>query len=397
MISKTSSATNGTAHTPSPWRRMLLLLTIALMLAAMGILYLMKPGTETTDDAYVDGNIVQVTSQVSGTVTVIGADNTDHVETNSALVTLNPVDAEIEYERAKSNLARAVRLARTQYYQVQQLRSEVSQRQNDVRKAQDDVRRRNQLASSGAVSREEISHAEEVLKNAAAALDGTRHALAERLAMVDNTTLRTHPDVLIAANNLRDAYIALHRTQIYSPISGLVTKRSVQVGQRISPGVALMSVIPMDQIWVNANFKESQLEDLRIGQPVLLSADAYSRGVVFHGTIIGIDAGTGSAFSLIPAQNATGNWIKVTQRVPVRIALTPDEVARSPLQLGLSMRVSVDTTDTKGPALNNTLPPVNSAYSTDIFNHELMDANDVVKQVIGANSDGELDAKHLNF
>lgn len=386
MTSNTLPSSETAPRTARYLPRFFLILAIAFILAALGGWYLVRLGTETTDDAYVDGNIVQVTSQVSGTVTVISVDNTDHVDANSPLVTLNAVDAEIQYERAKSNLARAVRLARTQYYQVQQLEAEVNQRQNDVRKAQDDVRRRNQLASSGAVSREEISHAEEVLKNAVASLDGTRHALAVRLAMVDNTTLRTHPDVLVAASNLRDAYISMHRTQIYSPTSGLVTKRNVQVGQRISPGVALMSVVPVDQVWVNANFKESQLQNLRIGQPVHLSADAYSRNVDFHGTIVGLDAGTGSAFSLMPAQNATGNWIKVTQRVPVRIALIPDEVARNPLRLGLSMRVSVDTTDTSGPVLN-TQTPKQAAYSTDIFDNELRDANGIVEAVIIANSD----------
>jgi membrane fusion protein (multidrug efflux system) len=386
MTSNTSPVTEPVTRKAPVWPRLLLILVIALLVVALGGWYVLKQGTETTDDAYVDGNIVQVTSQVSGTVTVINVDNTDHVDTNSSLVTLNAVDAEIQYERAKSNLARAVRQARTQYYQVQQLQAEVNQRQNDVRKAQDDVRRRNQLASSGAVSREEISHAEEVLKNAVAGLEGTRHALAVRLAMVDNTTLRTHPDVLVAASNLRDAYISLHRTQVYSPTSGIVTKRSVQVGQRISPGVALMSVVPMDQVWVNANFKESQLEHLRIGQSVHLSADAYSRRVDFHGTVVGLDAGTGSAFSLMPAQNATGNWIKVTQRVPVRIALQPEEVAQNPLRLGLSMRVSVDTSDTSGPVLNTRTPP-QPAYSTDIFDNELKDANDIVEQVISANAD----------
>jgi len=277
---------------------------------------------------------------------------------------------------------------------VQQLEAEVSQRQNDVNKAQDDVRRRSQLAASGAVSREEISHAEEVLKNALAGLDGTRHALAVRLAMVDNTTLRTHPDVLVAAANLRDACISLHRSQIYSPVTGVITKRSVQVGQRINPGVALMSVVPIDQVWVNANFKESQIQDLRIGQPVVLRADAYSRKVIFHGSIVGLDAGTGSAFSLMPAQNATGNWIKVTQRVPVRIALQPQEVADNPLRLGLSMRVSVDTTDTSGQVLNKKTP-AQPAYSTNIFETELKDANDVVEQVISANDDRGQYAKHL--
>ncbi|WP_321848056.1 efflux RND transporter periplasmic adaptor subunit [Pseudomonas paraveronii] len=371
---------------PSYRPQRLLILGIVLLLAVLGGGYFLGLGNESTDDAYVDGNIVQVTAQVSGTVTVIGGDNTDHIEAHAPLVTLNPVDAEIQYQRAQSNLARAVRQARTQYYQVQQLQAQVSQRQNDVRKAQDDVRRRSQLAASGAVSREEISHAEEFLKNALAGLDGTQHALAVRLAMVDNTTLRTHPDVLVAAANLRDAYIALHRTQIYSPVSGLITKRSVQVGQRINPGVALMSVVPIDQVWVNANFKESQIEDLRIGQPAVLRADAYGRKVVFHGTIVGLDAGTGSAFSLMPAQNATGNWIKVTQRVPVRIALRADEIAAHPLRLGLSMRVSVDTTDTRGQVLNTT-SPAQPAYSTDVFENELKDANAMVEQVISANED----------
>jgi membrane fusion protein (multidrug efflux system) len=356
----------------------------------------MRLDSESTDDAYVDGNVVQVTSQVSGTVTAISGDNTDHVDTNSLLVTLNAVDAEIQYERAKSNLARAVRQARTQYYQVQQLQAEVDQRQNDVRKAQDDVRRRSLLAASGAVSREEISHTADILKNAIAGFEGTKHALAVRLAMVDDTTLRTHPDVLVAASNLRDAYIALHRTQIYSPVAGVITKRTVQVGQKINPGVALMSVVPVDQVWVNANFKESQIEDLRIGQPVELRADAYSRSVIFHGTIVGLDAGTGSAFSLLPAQNATGNWIKVTQRVPVRIALRPLDITQNPLRLGLSMRVSVDTSDRNGPVLNKTVTQ-QPIYSTEIFKNELQDANGVVERVISANEGSDHDPKNLKF
>jgi membrane fusion protein (multidrug efflux system) len=394
MTTQTSSPVDPAQPKASYRPQLLLILGIVLLMATLGIWYLLGLGTESTDDAYVDGNIVQVTSQVSGTVTVISGDNTDHVDAHSPLVTLNAVDAEIQFERAKSNLARAVRQARTQYYQVQQLEAEVSQRQNDVNKAQDDVRRRSQLAASGAVSREEISHAEEVLKNALAGLDGTRHALAVRLAMVDNTTLRTHPDVLVAAANLRDACIALHRSQIYSPVTGVITKRSVQVGQRINPGVALMSVVPIDQVWVNANFKESQIQDLRIGQPVVLRADAYSRKVIFHGSIVGLDAGTGSAFSLMPAQNATGNWIKVTQRVPVRIALQPQEIADNPLRLGLSMRVSVDTNDTSGQVLNKKTP-AQPAYSTNIFENELKDANDVVEQVISANDDRGQYAKHL--
>jgi membrane fusion protein (multidrug efflux system) len=380
------------SHRPT----LLLIVAIALLVVALCVAYLLKLDSESTDDAYVDGNVVQVTSQVSGTVTAISGDNTDHVDTNAPLVTLNAVDAEIQYERAQSNLARAVRTARTEYYQVQQLQAEVEQRKIDVRKARDDLRRRNLLADSGAVSREEISHTADVLKNAIAGLDGTKHALSIRRAMVDDTTLRTHPDVLVAASNLRDAYIALHRTQINSPVAGVITKRTVQVGQKISPGVALMSVVPGDQVWVNANFKESQIEDLRIGQPVELRADAYSRSVIFHGTIIGLDAGTGSAFALLPAQNATGNWIKVTQRVPVRIALRPQEIAQNPLRLGLSMRVSVDTSDRTGLVLNKTVAQ-QPAYSTKIFKNELQDANGVVERVISANEGNDDAPQNLKF
>lgn len=392
----TAMTTVPTPAAPSSRPRLLLILAIGILAAALAVWYLAGLDTVSTDDAYVNGNVVQVTSQITGTVTAIGGDDTDHVDANALLVTLNDVDAEIQYERAKSNLARAVRMARTQYYQVQQLEAEVQQRRNDVSKARDDVRRRSQLASSGAVSREEISHAEDILKNAIAGLDGSRHALAVRLAMVDGTTLRTHPDVLVAASNLRDAYIALHRTQINSPVSGLITKRNVQVGQRINPGVALMSVVPVEQIWVNANFKESQIENLRIGQPVELRADAYGRSVLFHGTIVGLDAGTGSAFSLMPAQNATGNWIKVTQRVPVRIQLDPSEVTANPLRLGLSMRVSVSTRDRSGSTLNRKAP-TGPSYSTNIFEHELKDANAAVEQVIAGNEGSGPGAVSLNY
>lgn len=392
----TAMTTQPTPAVPPSRPRLLLVLAMGILVAALAIWYLMGLGSVSTDDAYVNGNVVQVTAQITGTVTAIGGDDTDHVDANAPLVTLNHVDAEIQYERAKSNLARAVRMARTQYYQVQQLEAEVHQRRNDVSKARDDVRRRSQLASSGAVSREEISHAEDVLKNATAGLEGSRHALAVRLAMVDGTTLRTHPDVLVAASNLRDAYIALHRTQINSPVSGVITKRNVQVGQRINPGVALMSVVPVEQVWVNANFKESQIENLRIGQPVELRADAYSRSVLFHGTVVGLDAGTGSAFSLMPAQNATGNWIKVTQRVPVRIQLDPGEVTANPLRLGLSMHVSVNTTDRSGSVLNHKAP-AQPSYSTDIFDHELKDADDVVEQVIAGNEGSGPPAVSLNY
>ncbi|MEX6664693.1 HlyD family efflux transporter periplasmic adaptor subunit [Pseudomonas sp. W2-17] len=355
-----------------------------ILIALLALWYGYQVGNERTEDAYVDGNAVQVTSQITGTVTGIGADNTDYVCAGDPVVRLNPVDAEIQFERSKAALARATRMARTQYSQVEQLQAEVDQRSNDVGKARADVQRRAQLASSGAVSREEISHAEDILKNAVAGLASTRQPLAQRRAMVDSTTLRSHPDVLTAAANLRDAFVARDRTVVLAPVTGVVTRRSVQVGQRISPGVALMTVVPLDHLWVNANFKESQLEHIRIGQPVTLTADSYGTDVVFHGTVAGLDAGSGSAFALLPAQNATGNWIKVTQRVPVKIALDPQEIARNPLRLGISMRVKVDTRAQDGDVLRADVPR-EDLYSTAVFDNELKNADALVESVITEN------------
>lgn len=358
--------------------------------AALGAWTILPFDTERTEDAYVDGNAIQITSQIVGTVVSINADNTDNVEAGATLVKLNPVDKEVDFERAKAALAKATRQAHTQYSQVDQLQAEVRQRENDLRKARADLARRAELASDGAVSREEINHSEEAARNAEAALQATVQQLAQRRALVDNTSLRTHPDVQAAASNLRDAYVALARTTIRSPAGGIVTKRSVQVGQRINPGVALMSVVPLDGVWVSANFKESQLEHLRIGQPVKLRADAYGSDVIYHGKVVGLDAGTGSAFALLPAQNATGNWIKVTQRVPVRIALDPQEVKSKPLRIGLSMRVGVDTSDQRG-AIIKPSSERSAAYETKVFERELEDAGALVESIIRQNAGAATD------
>ena len=365
------------------------LAVIALAVIAAGFAafaaYRHEMGAERTDDAYVDGNAVLVTAQVGGTVTGFNADTTDHVQAGATLVTLNPADVDIAFDRAKAALAKATRQVRMQFSQVDQGRSEIDVRQNDVRKAEADLSRRSQLAESGAVSREEVSHAAEALDNAKANLATAQQALAQRVAMVDGTSLQTHPDVVAAANHLRDAYLAKVRTQVMAPVSGTVTRRSVQLGERITPGAALMTIVPLDAVWVNANFKESQLDGVRIGQVVRLTSDLYGSAVSYRGTVSGIDAGTGSAFSVLPAQNATGNWIKVTQRVPVRIALDPAEIARHPLRVGLSMHAAIETHDNAGTST----PPVTGApkaYNTAVFDHELHDADAMVEAVIRANA-----------
>jgi len=358
------------------------LVAVAIVVAAAWF-YAWQAEAERTEDAYVDGNAVLVTAQVGGTVTGIDADNTDQIGAGQLLVTLNPADREVEFERAQAALAKATRMVRSQYSQVQQSMAEVDARRNEVQKAQRDLTRRESLAASGAVSREEVSHAQEALTNAQAALAAAGQALQQHRALTDDTTLRNHPDVVGAASNLRDAYLAKVRTHILAPVGGTVTRRSVQLGQRINPGAALMTVVPLDALWVNANFKESQLAHLHQGQAALLTADVYGRAVTYHGTVLGLDAGTGSAFAVLPAQNATGNWIKVTQRVPVRIALDAAEVRQNPLRIGLSMHVRVDTHST--PAAVTPVTPEPGAR-TAVFEAELQGADEIVERVIRGNA-----------
>jgi membrane fusion protein (multidrug efflux system) len=339
---------------------------------------------ETTEDAYVDGNVVAVTAQVGGVVTAIGADDTDYVSAGSKMVKLDDTDARLALARAEAQLARSVRQVRVQYAKVGQSRANLQLREVELAKAKADLARRRELLEGGAISGEEVKHAGDAVHAATAALAVAAQQIAGSSALVDRTTIATNPEVLAASSQVRDAWIAVYRTDVPAPVTGMVTKRNVQLGQKIAPGMALMSVVPLDRLWVNANFKESQLRHIRIGQKVELAADVYGDAVIYHGTVVGQDAGTGSAFSLLPAQNATGNWIKVVQRVPVRIALDPREVAKHPLQLGLSMKAVVSTRQRDGSRL--VAPgPSGHGYHTDVFAHGLANADAVVARIIAAN------------
>jgi len=337
-----------------------------------------------TEDAYVEGNVVQVTPQVGGVVTAIRADNTDRVEPGAVLIELNGVDAQLALDAARANLARSVRQVRGQFAMAGQDGATVALRKVDLARAEEDVARRSALARIGAIPGEELVHAQQAVRTARAALAVASEQLKRNHALIDGTTVESHPDVQAAAVQLRNASVALARTKVVAPVGGVVTKRGVQVGQRVAAGAPLMSVVPLDHLWVTANLKESQLRNVRIGQPVRLTTDLYGDGVVYHGRVLGQDAGTGSAFSLLPAQNATGNWIKVVQRVPVRIALDPAEVSAQPLQLGLSMRVEVDTEARDGKRLvaAQGQPQV---YTTAVYADELAQADAQVRAIIDAN------------
>ncbi|HEX7114565.1 MAG TPA: efflux RND transporter periplasmic adaptor subunit [Steroidobacter sp.] len=306
---------------------------------------------ESTDDAYVAADLVQITSEIPGTVRAVHVDDTQHVESGQLLVEIDPSDAQVAMAQAEAELARTVRQVRGLFSQAEGLRAELRQREVMLKAARADLARRQQVASDGGVSAEDLQHAQDLVAQLEAELNVTRQTLRTTLAQIEGTDIATHPQVLAAAARVRDAELALERTKIYAPVSGVVARRSVQIGARIAAGVPLMAVVPLDSAWVDANFKEVQLSNVRIGQPVELHSDFYGDDVVYHGRVAGLGAGSGSAFALLPPQNASGNWIKIVQRVPVRIALDPEELAAHPLRVGLSMHARIDLHDTSGPLL----------------------------------------------
>ncbi len=354
---------------------------------------------ESTDNAYVQGNVVQLTPQVGGTVVAINADDTDHVKAGQLLVKLDPADAQVALDQAEAQLAQTVREVRTLYANNSTLKAQIALRQadlaraqSDVARAQDDVSRRAPLVATGAVGKEEFNHSTSQLTAAKSGVVAAQSAvLAAREQLTSNQTLTDgiavdqHPNVLRAAARVREAYLALKRADLLAPVDGFVAKRSVQLGQRVPAGAPLMSVIALNQLWIEANFKESQLKNLRIGQPVELVADVYGKKVAYHGKIEGLGAGTGAAFSLLPAQNATGNWIKVVQRVPVRITLDAKELEAHPLRVGLSMDAKVDISKTDGRMLADG-GRASSTSQTAVFDVTNAAADAEVRKIIAANA-----------
>lgn len=376
---------------PKNFRKMVLSASLVVIGALILSMYSFNAinGHETTEDAYVDGSVVLVTSQTSGTVTKINADSTDVVKTGEILVALSSVDADLALNRAEAQLAKTVRLVRGQFSASSQMLANIKVREADYAKALADMQRRQDLVKTGAISAEDFRHTEDSVKVAQASLAIAKEQFEANHALVDRVTVDQHPDVLAAAAQLRDAFVAKKRTQMLAPISGMVTKRNVQVGQRVTPGAAMMSIVALDDLWVTANFKESQINHLRLGQPVEIWADVYGHSVIFHGKVLGVDAGTGSAFSLLPAQNATGNWIKVVQRIPVRIALDPKEVQKNPLRVGLSTKVKVDISNRAGSALPIGNADIRQKHATPVFDDEEAGAAALISEIITANSNGD--------
>jgi membrane fusion protein (multidrug efflux system) len=393
MSTETSSAPKE-ATPPNKKSRsfMLRILGAVILVAAIvfGVWYVLASRWyEGTDDAYVNGNIVQITPQITGTVVSIGADDGDLVNKGDVLVKLDKADADVALEHAAANLANTVRKVRGLYSTVSGAQADVAVRQTALQKAKADYERRVNLASSGAISAEELSHAQDALTAAESSLTTAEQQLLTNRVLVDDTIVKSHPDVKAAAAEYRAAYLSEVRTTMLAPVTGYVAKRSVQVGQRVQPGAALMAVVPLHEIWIDANFKETQLNHMRIGQPVEVTSDVYGHAVKYGGRVLELGVGTGGAFALLPAQNATGNWIKIVQRIPVRVVFTdPRQLDQHPLRIGMSLDTRVDLHDDSGAMLAQKAP-TQPAFSTDIFEQQLANADGKVAQIIHENMAGD--------
>ena len=414
----TPAPTHSTTQIPAKSKRKKNLLLFTLIVLAIAAVTLWLYVTQwryqvSTEDAYVSGNQVQINAQISGTVTAIGVNDTDMVKAGQTLVALDQADNGLALETAKAQLRTAIRQYKTQTASIQQADVNISQAQtamNEVQSqiesakiallaAQSDYQRRAALMASQAVSQEEVQHAADTVKKAQAQLDAAvakqataRSAVvtaqAQRNVTVANlgkNDVLSQPAVQTAIANIQTAWLNLNRTQIVAPIDGQIAKRSVQLGQKISAGTPLMVIVPLHDLWVDANFKESQIKDIHLGQAVNLTSDIYGKEVVYHGKVIGLSAGTGSAFSVLPAQNATGNWIKVTQRLPVRIALDSKELQQHPLRVGLSMHAELDSRDQQGKPQVATATASNKPVAQLQPQVDMSGATKIIQQIIQQN------------
>lgn len=366
----------------------LLLLTLLFIIIAVayGIYwFLVLRHAEETDDAYVAGNQVQIMAQVSGSVTKVWADNTDFVQKGDVLVTLDPTDAQQAFEKAQTALASSVRQTRQLMINSKQLQANIDVQKTALAQAQSDLNRRVPLGTANLIGREELQHARDAVASAQAQLDVAIQQYNANQAMVLGTSLENQPAVQQAATEVRNAWLALQRTKIVSPMTGYVSRRSVQPGAQISPTTPLMAVVPADNLWVDANFKETQLAHMRIGQTATVVSDIYGDDVKYTGKVVGLDMGTGSAFSLLPAQNATGNWIKVVQRLPVRIELDAKQLADHPLRIGLSTLVTVDTANRDGQILANQVRS-SPVYESNAREISLDPVNKLIDDIVKANA-----------
>lgn len=341
-----------------------------------------------TDDAYVEGNQVFITPLRPGFIQAIHTDDTFLVEQGKLLIEMDRTDSLIALDQAKENLAQTVRNVCELFHQVFVYSADIEVKKAELIKAAQDYEHRQNVLEQGGVSVEDWEHAVAALRANFYSFELTDSLYDKALSLVQGTSIAKHPLVLIAADKVREAWVQLYRCNIYSPVEGLAAQRSIQVGMWVKAGDPLLSVIPLDQIWVNANFKETQLRHMRIGQKVKLTSDLYGRDVVYHGKIVGLPGAAGNSFSLLPPENLTGNWIKIVQRLPVRVEIDKEELKKHPLRIGLSMEATADLRE------SGELVPTSSkgspTYQTTIFAKEEIGDRELIQKIIAGNLDPTL-------
>ena len=367
------------------WLLIFLMVIVITAMASAAWWYFNSRNVQSTDDAYVMGNQVTISSQVNGSVVSVNYTNTDLVQQGDVLVNLDDTDANLSFKKAKNNLAETVRKTQQIYIADAQYNANITQARIAYQQAQADYQRRTRLMGAGAFSKEDLQHARNAVSSSKAALDVAIEQYRGNRILIQNSTLEQQPAILLAVEQMREAWLALQRTKIRSPVTGYVAQRNVQVGETLSAGQALLSVVPADQLWIDANFKETQLSGVRIGQKVSVVSDLYGSKVVFDGVVEGINMGTGGAFSVLPAQNATGNWIKVVQRLPVRITLDEQQIKAYPLRIGLSTTVTLREINTNGPALSTTQRQ-KPAYQSQALVLDTASIDTEIQDIIKANA-----------
>ena len=366
-------------------RRGLLVLAVAAVAVAIGAYYaLFVKNHVTTDDAYVNGNLIGLTPQIAGTVVAINTDETQYVRRGQVLIELDPRDEKIALAQAQASLGETVREVAQLFAEARRDAALVDAERTQLSQSDEDLTRDRSLQAVHGVSLETLEHDENAVSTARAALQQAQASLASTQAEIAGTTPATHPRVLQAEANLRAAWLALNRTRVLAPVSGYVVRRSVELGEQVAPATDMLALVPVSSMWVDANFKENQLGDLRIGQPVQVSVDMYGSQVQYHGKVLGLTAGTGSALAVLPTQNASGNWIKIVQRLPVRIGLEPSELAQHPLFLGLSANIDVSVRDRDGSALSRS-PAWPASQRTDVYTEQDSGADQMIERIVAAN------------
>lgn len=363
----------------------ILLVCVLAGIVGIAIYYFASGRNEVeTDDAYVNGNLVRLTPQVSGTVITLNTDETQFVQRGQVLVELDPRDADVALAQAKASLGQTVRDVAQLFAQEARDAAAVNAQQILFTQATQDLERDRSVFAVHGVSDETLKHDEHTVQGVHAALEQAQATLASTRAQIVGADPETHPRVLQAEANVRTAWLAAARTRVVAPVSGYVVRRAVQLGQQVATSTEMLAIAPVDSVWIDANFKENQLRSLRIGQPVKVSTDIYGSHVEYHGKVLGLNVGTGTALAVLPAQNASGNWIKIVQRLPVRIGLDPDELAQHPLFLGLSTTVHVDTHDQSGGALSKQ-SAWEASVKTDAYAGQLSGADAEINSIVASN------------